>query len=535
MNLDFAFRDGIGRLVLAGWSTRRGDTIPVTLDCGVGGERLPLRVLARFVRPDLGPDPLGLLAVVPGVPSDLGPDQKLALLGPDDRRTVIDPQMLESGDEPLIVTGLNETVEAVLRALGRGEIGPLSTAAAARLAERAQATAMPLPRETPRLAVAVDRAIVGPSGLGLVHGWALTDMPVSGTPLLGFVLDGETVAPLGIVPGSVARPDLAALSERYHVSGRDGMVAAFRLPATTASHQASLLFIAADTDVAPGMMIYKVETAVDLVVADAVATMLEKMATMEERAGLLDAIAGGDAGHKGARRTGPAMPDAPLPAGEACAVGAGTLLLVAADCGPEELRDIVRLRLPDLTLPIEVRLVGEGVVPSIGRTIEAIAIEAGPALHGPVIAGELIGREGLARLTVPSGIEVVYGSAAALFQLGLPAAAPDLATALFHDPLAILSPPDTDPGAGVLARHPFTLRLPGTLFAAALAAAPRSALSADGLIAAAMRPLQAADRLRVSSAGSPVFWPGMRGAVAMAAIDLALVEREDALLTEVAL
>lgn len=518
MNLDFAFRDDRGRVVLAGWSYVTEPDLVIAS----GGAESRVEVIARFRRADLGSAPLGLLAVADDVPES-EPDSGPRLTGQAD----IDlTPYLAAGDGRLIAQALDETVEALMRAIALGQVGSLSPTASAALLSRARATATSFPLESVRLAIGVDRALLAPGGLGVVIGWSLTDTATE-NPIVGLVLDGKGVFPLPIASGSLRRPDLEAYGRRYHVGGHDGFAAAFRTLPGEAGQGTSLVMMSADAGRSSGLSVRTFDMVTDDRVAEEVAACLDLMTAATSRATLLGALAA-------APPSRAARPPA-LPAPGRAPIGEGTVIALVADTDAADLRDILRRVVPAYDWPVEVRIVGDATPPAAAAAIEAAAAELQdmpPRLEGTgpsgaarpnLTLGEALSAALLTDLTLPPGVTVVYGLASAMAQLGLPQAQPDRAEAVVWDPLAGLGDA-LQVRAGDLIAQPLVAAMPGAMFTAMLAGPRPRALTAVGVIGAALGTLLAADRLAVRRATTGAYWPGTRGSIAAARIDAAMVE-----------
>ncbi|AXC49588.1 hypothetical protein DRW48_07690 [Paracoccus suum] len=493
MNLDFGFLDDAGRLVLAGWDAEAG---PLNLQVeDAEGKRQPVTVLARFARGDLGTEAaLGILAVA-------SPGSMPAALLAGDTRTVLDAEAIADGANALISACLDETFAALLRAIAMGQIGPLPADAVARLVDRTRATAAPLPAHYTRIAAAADKAMVAPGGHGFVLGWVLTD-DAADAPLVGLVGDGTSLVPVAINTGSIERADLAGYGERYSLTGADGYQAVFRLPSAN-NRPAQLILLPRDGAHGFGLMTTPLVRAPGTVVTASLAAGLRGLPRDAARA-LLARLA-----------PRPGRELAPLP--QVTDTRAGSALLLIPDTEPRELRDIPRWLLPHLPPPVTVVPLSDALPAAAAAALRAALAEGrgDGTLTPPCAAADL------PDLHLPPGTEVAAGSAAALFQLGLPPAAPNMAAALVHNPLGALSA-ETELRAADLAGLPFTLRLSSDLLGPALAALPRGLLSAEGSLAIAATSLAAAGRLEIATAATTEFWPGRYSGIAAARIDAAL-------------
>lgn len=495
MNLDFSFQDGTGRTVLAGWDADPGPLLLQVEDAD--GNRLPVTVLPRFARADLGTeDALAVLAVAP--PGAM----PVALLDAAGNRTALDPEAMAQGAAALIAAGLDETFAALLRAIAMSQIGPIRPEAVARLMDRTRATATPLPAHHARIAAAADKTMLAPGGLGFVTGWVLTDDGAE-APLVGLVSDGTSVAPVAINTGTLSRGDLAGYRDRYALTGVDGFQAVFRLAASGGTRPVQLLLLPRRASHGFGLMTVPLDRAAGAAVTAAISTALRGLPHEAARA-LITTLA---------LESGPAM--APLPA--STPTDAGSALLLIPDTEPGELRDILRWLLPHLAPPVLVIPLADTLPGTATAALQAAVAEDG----GDVRLAPPCPVADMPALTLPAGAEVIAGSAAALFQLGPPQSVPDTAAARVYDPLGALEPA-SGLRAAALGDLPFTLRLPADLLTPALAALPRGLLSAEGSLAAAMAALDDAGRLGIEHAQTGAFWPGPQSGVAAARLDAVL-------------
>ncbi|MRX51393.1 hypothetical protein GI374_13265 [Paracoccus sp. S-4012] len=519
MNIDFAFVDARGALCLAGWSERLELEPRLALADGAGIDVLHV---TRFRRRDLSSE--ALLGFVIAWPrrtlGRMGEDASLSIAPvPGDEPVIVASHRLHEDEARLVASGVDEIFSAYLRTIALRRLAPPARAVGEAAIARVQSELRTFPAETPAMAVNLERLMVAPSGVGMGIGWCLSARRVD-QPLLGLVSAGRLLRPVHLVPESLPREDLAGYRERYRYTGRDGFFCAFRVPA---SHDPEARLIILGNAGPTGLVFGRsAEVVSDADAADALGTLRGMLRDPDDEADLMAALA---------PRMAARPSDLEAAAAADAAAGTGdTLLLLAADVAPWELRDTLRRVAAAVDGPIDVVPVGH-LDAAARQALSAAANEAGERLA----VGIAIDTATLSEIAPAAGTPVIWGRASAILQLGLPERRPGRGTVLAHDPVGGLGAEPEAPSWARLRGPASVATVSGALFAAALAASPTGLLTPDGVIDAALRVLEHGGRLDVARSAVVTFYPGLAdgggsGGHAPAALDaemLDLVEQED--------
>lgn len=365
LHIDFCFACPGGLVVAAGWSPEAEPALMIH----AGSASLPPVRIMRFARRDLRTlEPLGFLAIFdlagdPGALADPSEDLFVAIGGEHSR---IGGSRLAGDGRSMVEIGVDEAFFALLRLYAAGHLPMPDPAMAAKAIQRIRA-AEALPAETETHALSVDRGLVAPSGQGVASGWYLPTAATQGA-LAALVFDDRQLARVELIPGAVARPDLAGYGDRYAFGGRDGWLAAFRLSGP--AHGAARLLI-----MVPGhLAVSGVIRALERVGTAQVARLL-----IEARLALDDPDQA-DALH---RTTLDAAPDLPaLPAlGDPLPEDAPLLLVLDHDLAAPDLRDVLRRLSRATGRAIHLHLLRDALSPDLRDAIEGAARESAQAIR----------------------------------------------------------------------------------------------------------------------------------------------------------
>ncbi|MFG6082531.1 hypothetical protein ACEUZ9_003179 [Paracoccus litorisediminis] len=251
MNLDFCFMDDARIVAVAGWTTQPRPHLRLHVDDKV---LTPIAV-TRHVRRDLrSNEPMGLVALFDLSQLSGGSGFEKAsihLADGYDFTEIHHPRLIEDASH-LVEVGVDEVFFALLRLIAQRRLvlsdERLGRDICARLRVAPSAA-----RETEKHVLAIDRCQMTASGQGAVIGWFLP-ANASAEPLCALAIEDETIVPVDLLPGSMARADLSAYAPRYRFSGHDGYCGGWRFPSPP-SGAARLLLMVPGEDFLPGVLV----------------------------------------------------------------------------------------------------------------------------------------------------------------------------------------------------------------------------------------------------------------------------------------
>ncbi|MGA0617009.1 hypothetical protein [Paracoccus sp. KR1-242] len=464
MNLDFCFMDGAQTIAVTGWTTSPGPDLRLHVD----DEVLRPVLVTRHVRRDLrSAEPMGVIALfdLSALPGGFAADRCTIHLADQQGFSEIHGQRLGEDARRLVEIGVDEVFFALLRVIAGRHLRIDDPQVGREIATRLRSSSS-VARESENHVLAVDSCRGTASGQGAIIGWF---MPAGASPdqLCALAVENEMVVPVDLMPGAMARPDLAGYASRYRFTGRDGYGGGWRFPRPP-SGPVRLLLMVPGEHFLPGVIV-DVEPAEAADLAQQVTTMSLGIDDMEARSKLRRAM------------LPVALPDPTPHVGDQAIVSMGdeTLLVLDHDLPDHDLRDVLRRIGPHVPGKLRLHLLRQRISPAMQNGIEGAARET---------ARDIVLDAAALTLGLPGAMpaRVVFARSAALFQF--PAAqlfAPQPAgpVVLLLDPIGTVM--DAPPAqADRFARDllPFALSMEGPTFFLMLAQTPQCFLTFEARV-----------------------------------------------------
>lgn len=498
MNLDFCFMDDAGIVAVAGWTTE----VQPRLRLHVDEETLSPVAIRRHVRRDLrSSEPLGLVALfdLSALHGETDLAQATIHLAEGSDYVEIRRDRLTEDAARLVEIGVDEVFFALLRLIARRDLALSERHLGREICDRLR-LAPSAARETENHVLGIDSCQMAPTGQGSVIGWFMAAR-TSAEPICALAIADDAIVPVDMLPGSMARSDLAAYAPRYRFTGHEGYCGGWRF-ADRIEGAARLLLMLPDEPFLPGVLV-PVDTvpAADLARNITQATLgIEDMA---DRARL--------------RR---AMLPAALPAprlhetGEPGPGRDDTLLILDHDLADCDLRDVLRRVGPHLNGPLSLQILRPRLTPVLQNAVEGAAreIAAGLLLHGASLA--------IAPPEVTPA-RVVFARSSTLFQFDPePIFASARPTVTLLDPIGtVLAAPDATADRFARDLLPFVLSMPGPSFFALLDQVPACFLTEEARLRLLAEALILQGKAVLARADCHSFFEGKSGPHAQSFLD----------------
>lgn len=354
MNLDFCFLDDARVVAVTGWSTQ-----PLAgLRLHVDNEVLSPVLVTRHVRRDLrSSEPLGVIALfdLSALPDGVDPAQAILHLADGEDFAELHNHRLASDLQRLVEIGVDEVFFALLRLLAQRH---LQLSAAPEICARLR-LAPSAAQETASHILAVDRCQASAAGQGAVIGWFMPALTTA-EPLCALAIADDSLAPVELLPGSMAREDLAGYAPRYRFSGRDGYCGGWRFAHPPLGVVRLLLLLPGEAFSA-GVLV-PAEQVAPPELAQNIAQAAQGLDDIADRARLRRALLPMD------------LPRPVLPAG-APAGDDDTLLVLDHNLADTDLRDVLRGIGPHLSGRLRLHLLRPRLTPALRNGIDGAARE----------------------------------------------------------------------------------------------------------------------------------------------------------------